>query len=132
VYLELSRPQGDVSRWAKVYERLELLNKYHPMVCPAGQGDSRPEMDEADHKFIRAVLFGRRTSSSWASRHRSCTFHKRKTINWYAPVTDPCRELPLLRRSSRVVTARETPGTELVPRFVRHCNKEGKSHYARL
>lgn len=27
VYLELSRPRGDVSRWKKVYSRLLLLNK---------------------------------------------------------------------------------------------------------
>lgn len=33
MYLELSRPQGDVSRWKKVYTRLQLLNKHHPIVC---------------------------------------------------------------------------------------------------
>jgi len=31
MYLELSRPQGDVSRWEKVFKRLNLLNKYHPL-----------------------------------------------------------------------------------------------------
>jgi len=30
MYNELSRPDGDVSRWEKVYKRLLLLNKYHP------------------------------------------------------------------------------------------------------
>lgn len=34
MYLELSRPAGDVSRWAKVYQRLQLLNKYHPIDLP--------------------------------------------------------------------------------------------------
>lgn len=34
VYLELSRPKGDVSRWKKVYGRLQLLNKHYPMTCP--------------------------------------------------------------------------------------------------
>ena len=33
MYLELSRPRGDVSRWTKVYKRLQLLNKHHPIVC---------------------------------------------------------------------------------------------------
>ena len=30
-YLELSRPKGDITRWEKVYKRLNLLNKYYPM-----------------------------------------------------------------------------------------------------
>jgi len=33
MYLELSRPRGDVSRWIKVYKRLSLLNKHYPIVC---------------------------------------------------------------------------------------------------
>jgi hypothetical protein len=31
MYLELSRPAGDISRWEKVLKRLNLLNKHHPM-----------------------------------------------------------------------------------------------------
>ena len=31
MYLELSRPKGDVSRWEKVLKRLVLLNKNYPM-----------------------------------------------------------------------------------------------------
>lgn len=31
IYVELSRPAGNVSRWEKVYERLLLLNEEHPM-----------------------------------------------------------------------------------------------------
>jgi hypothetical protein len=31
MYLELSRPNGDVSRWEKVLKRLILLNKYYPI-----------------------------------------------------------------------------------------------------
>lgn len=30
IYNELSRPDGDVSRWEKIYKRLLLLNKDHP------------------------------------------------------------------------------------------------------
>jgi hypothetical protein len=33
MYLELSRPEGDVSRWEKVYTRLSLLNKHYPILC---------------------------------------------------------------------------------------------------
>lgn len=31
MYLEMSRPQGDVSRWEKVFKRLVLLNKHYPI-----------------------------------------------------------------------------------------------------
>lgn len=34
VYLELSRPMGNVERWAKVYKRIRLLNEEFPVVCP--------------------------------------------------------------------------------------------------
>ena len=34
VYKELSRPQGDISRWEKVYKRLVLLNKHYPLRHP--------------------------------------------------------------------------------------------------
>ena len=34
MYLELSRPKGDVSRWEKVLKRLTLLNKNYPMRNP--------------------------------------------------------------------------------------------------
>jgi len=31
MYLELSRPDGDISRWEKVLKRLTLLNKHYPL-----------------------------------------------------------------------------------------------------
>ena len=34
VYLELSRPMGNVERWTKVYKRIRLLNEEFPVVCP--------------------------------------------------------------------------------------------------
>lgn len=39
MYLELSRPAGDTSRWEKVISRLLLLNKYHPMTIKNDCGD---------------------------------------------------------------------------------------------
>jgi hypothetical protein len=32
MYLELSRPNGDVSRWEKVFKRLTLLNEHYPFI----------------------------------------------------------------------------------------------------
>jgi hypothetical protein len=38
MYLELSRPRGEVERWEKVFTRLALLNQYAPMKCAKGHG----------------------------------------------------------------------------------------------
>ena len=32
MYLELSRPNGDVSRWEKIFKRLTLLNEHYPLL----------------------------------------------------------------------------------------------------
>jgi hypothetical protein len=57
MYLELSRPKGDVSRWKKVYKRLQLLNKHHPMTCPAGAEKMTDEfVDDTVRDEIRDVL----------------------------------------------------------------------------
>jgi hypothetical protein len=57
MYLELSRPKGDVSRWKKVYKRLQLLNKHHPMLCPAGAEKVTEEyVDDTVRDEIRDVL----------------------------------------------------------------------------
>jgi Poly(A) polymerase catalytic subunit len=34
MFLELSRPSGDVSRWEKVLKRMSLLNRFYPMKIP--------------------------------------------------------------------------------------------------
>jgi hypothetical protein len=48
MYLELSRPQGDVSRWEKVFKRLTLLNKHYPLKpdTECNTIDFQREMDE--------------------------------------------------------------------------------------
>ena len=57
MYLELSRPKGDVSRWKKVYDRLQLLNKYYPLTCPAGTEKVSDEyLDEGTRTKIRKIM----------------------------------------------------------------------------
>jgi len=61
MYLELSRPRGEVSRWAKVYERLALINKTFPM-----------EKCEKEKRFPRKIPIEIRDIL-----HNFCIQHKR-------------------------------------------------------
>ena len=51
MYLELSRPAGDISRWEKVMKRLTLLNKHYPITdVNCGQVDFQRDMSVPDFK----------------------------------------------------------------------------------
>jgi len=53
MYLELSRPVGDTSRWEKVLKRLTLLNKHHPMTqINCNDIDYQREMEEKGKEDI--------------------------------------------------------------------------------
>jgi hypothetical protein len=52
MYQELSRPLGDLTRWTKVYERLNLLNTYHPFLIR--NCDVRPTL-KAPSAIVKAV-----------------------------------------------------------------------------
>ena len=53
MYLELSRPVGDTSRWEKVLKRLTLLNKHHPMTqINCNDIDYQREMENKDKEDV--------------------------------------------------------------------------------
>ena len=53
MYLELSRPVGDTSRWEKVLKRLTLLNKHHPMTqINCNDIDYQREMENKDKENV--------------------------------------------------------------------------------
>jgi hypothetical protein len=57
MYLELSRPKGDVSRWKKVYDRLQRLNRNYPITCPAKSEKTSDEyLDESVRSDIRRIM----------------------------------------------------------------------------
>lgn len=55
MYLELSRPMGDVSRWEKVYKRLALLNKHYP-VNPTTNCDMVEFQKKMEETTIRSII----------------------------------------------------------------------------
>ncbi len=57
MYLELSRPMGDLSRWQKVYQRLSLLNESHPLLirrCDVSE-TNRLEEEDVFNKVIERL-----------------------------------------------------------------------------
>ena len=65
MYLELSRPDGDSSRWEKVLKRLNLLNKYRPMTTPNCEKidfqrrmDTKSNEEEKLYVITRDTLIG--------------------------------------------------------------------------
>ena len=51
MYLELSRPAGDTSRWEKVLKRLTILNKHYPLSSTnCGNMDFQREMEDKSHE----------------------------------------------------------------------------------
>jgi len=53
MYLELSRPAGDVSRWEKVLKRLALLNKHYPLKGKqCGNIDFQRKFEDANNDEI--------------------------------------------------------------------------------
>lgn len=56
MYLELSRPRGDVSRWEKVYKRLQLLNAAHPVTCKKEEGASHDHLTAEQQRGVIKML----------------------------------------------------------------------------
>ena len=52
MYLELSRPAGDISRWEKVLKRLALLNKNYPLTnINCNEVDFQREMSNKENEY---------------------------------------------------------------------------------
>ena len=55
MYLELSRPNGDVSRWEKILKRLILLNKHYPLIHKKCDIQRKTELPLDEKKIFTIV-----------------------------------------------------------------------------
>lgn len=119
MYLELSRPRGDVTRWVKVYERLQLLNKAYPLSCPMkGGGELSDKQREKVQKILRSynvVLLGITASQ----------IHMNKTApKWETPVT-LLADIDTIRKIAKDTKTEVDDGTEILPGHVDILDEDG-------
>ena len=82
-YLELSRPEGDVSRWNKVYKRMMLLNDTYPLKCIKKE-ETVPEALTAERK--KEVIKMLKSEEIVLLGFNAAERHTGKT-RWTTPVT---------------------------------------------
>lgn len=63
MFIELSRPDGDISRWEKVLKRLTLLNEYHPF-----------KAEECDAILFQRTMEKNQNKSEMIYQHTRDTF----------------------------------------------------------
>lgn len=114
MYLELSRPRGDVSRWKKVYERLQLLNKHYPIVCPANSPPEQYEISESDRKTIQRILEKENVVLLGITASQ---IHEGKTPKWTGPITILAEE-PTIKKLIEGKKTEAYQGSEILPGHV--------------
>lgn len=122
MYLELSRPRGDVSRWKKVYDRLLLLNKHYPMVCPS----DAPERDETEladgqRKQVEHIL---ETKPVVLLGITASQIHQKKSPKWTTPVTILAEEATM-KQLTEGKTTEAHEGSEILPGHVDVLDDDG-------
>ena len=115
MYLELSRPHGDVSRWTKVYDRLKLLNNSYPIECPMEkENHDHPELTEKNRKVVEKILT---TKPVVLLGITASQIHQGKSPKWMAPVTILAEEKEVKELTEGKKTE-EHAGSEILPSHV--------------
>lgn len=86
MYLELSRPRGEVGRWEKVYERLSLFNEFVPMKhCHTTTNIFKEALSQQQTEFvINYIIENRRlfAGSELINYYKQNLFGKHRNITW--------------------------------------------------
>ena len=115
MYLELSRPRGDVSRWTKVYTRLQLLNKYYPIECPLKKEPEERPLTEKQRKMVEKILKEEDVVLLGITGYQ---IHQGRGMpQWSAPVT-LLAELPTMKKLIKGKKVEVEDGSEILPAYV--------------
>jgi hypothetical protein len=122
MFLELSRPRGDVSRWTKVYTRLQLLNKRFPMVCPMKELEERKELTDARRKKVISIL---KNNDVVLLGITASQIHEGKGPKWSAPITI-LAEAETRNRIVKPYVTDAQDGTDILPSHVDILDEDGE------
>jgi Poly(A) polymerase catalytic subunit len=95
MYLELSRPKGQVDRWGKVYERLLLLNEFVPVnslqICLGREVPTGIMSDEEVHAIMRYIILEKRVfaGASLVGFYKNSLRTQRRKASWLMNSTMP-------------------------------------------
>ena len=123
MYLELSRPQGDVSRWEKVYSRLQLLNAHYPISCPKDYIIKERPVDDANRKKVERILETKKVVLLGITA--SQIHDGRRSIHWAAPIT-LLAEPEVAEDLAKGYTTERHEGTEILPAHIDVFDDEGE------
>ena len=122
MYLELSRPRGDVSRWKKVYERLQLLNKHHPIVCPSSENPKPKEASEEQRKKVESFLRNHEVVLLGLSASQ---IHSKGKHGWTTPVTMLANKEVVESLTKNEPKKKFTEGSDILPSYTDILDKDG-------
>jgi hypothetical protein len=122
MYLELSRPRGDVSRWTKVFKRLELLNKHYPIKCKQEIETSRSELVPEMKKNIKKML---ETEPVVLLGITAAEIHMK--TNWTTPVV-MLAEKDTIEKLAKGKKVDIDDGSEILPPRYNIIEEDGSSH----
>lgn len=122
MYLELSRPRGDVSRWKKVYQRLVLLNKHYPLSCPIAKKEPTP-LDDENRKVIESLLM--KGDVILLGLAASQVHEGKRSVKWSAPATIMTTE-DKVEGLTKGYKTKEVEGTDILPSYTNVYDAAGK------
>jgi len=111
MYLELSRPRGDVSRWVKIFTRLRLLNKHYPIYVKA-QNEIMPKPLDPEYKK-KVVKYLTREPVVLLGINAGHIMAKQRTT-WNVPAT-LLAEKETIEKLTKGETVRKHPESDILP-----------------